>query len=374
MAWVAVGSLAVSAAGTAYSASSAKSSAKATNAANKKIADEATAEDYQKWKESRESVLPTYAKDSESGIYSDLLSAYGRAKEGGSGITGDTSSQLAAALAGSNAALDSLMTGKTAAQRNALYSAVMDARNQGVADVNRTALEGVADVNAARMAGVTGTNMARSGAINTGLQESLAKLNAQRAASGLNGGSSFTNNLSQGATIGARQMAATQNASDLGAANLAGAQGLSSANNAAAQLLASAGETNTTGRMNVYDQNVSNILSNLQTPYTSIQNAQAAQAAQSASNYSDINSLLNSLGFFRIGTSQAPNSVVPSYQTVPNTGQAIGALATDLGSTALNYAMNNHGGNGGGSGYKATNSGYTAPDGTWVMPTMTVKS
>ncbi len=443
--------------GSLMSANSASKSAAATNAANAQIANEANRLDYQKWKESRDSVLPNYAKDSEAGLYNDILSlyrdqvagydaaalmsqynltsaydAYKRSAEveasktanlmlnalpdstrakvsaaiadgatvgdiislgisGGYGLTQAEINQLTTlysqygtpdvlsehewltqyaaqnpnteaaaainqsnaslteraasglsdAITGSNQITSDLLTGATGDARMAMYGDVASARTAGAEDINATSLKSAEDISLARLAGLSATDRARTAGINTGLQESLGALNAQRAASGLTGGSSYANNLAQGATIGARQQAAYQTAAERAAAELANAQEMAAARTAASELTASVGENNAAGRLTTYDQNLYNQLANLNQPYAGITNAASAQQAQTSSNYANINEMLNSLGFFNIGTSQASPTRTATYETVPGSGQATGAAISSLGSTVMDYAMAN---------------------------------
>lgn len=443
--------------GSLASANSASKAAEATNAANAKIAGEANRLNYQMWQESRDSVLPNYAKDSEAGIYGDILSLYKdqaagydaaailsqynlasaydtykrnaeveaskmsnlmlnalpdatRAKvsaaigdgatvsdvialgvSGGYGLNQAEINQLATletrygapavmsphewltqyaaqnpntavaeavnqssttltdraiaelskAVSGSNQITTDLLTGATGDARMAMYDDVAKARLAGAGDVNAAVLSGAEDISLARISGLDAASRARTAGINTGLQESLGNLNAARAASGLTGGSSYANNLAQGATIRARQDAAYQTAAERSAAELANAQEMAAARQSAAELTASVGESNAAGKLTTSDENLANQLANINQPYAGITNAASAQQAQTASNYSNVNELLNSLGFFNIGTSQAESATTPTYDTVPGSGQAAGAAISSLGSTVMDYAMAN---------------------------------
>ena len=372
MAAIAIGVGAAATAGGAYMNSQAtKSAAAATNAANAKNTADTNALNYQMWRESRDSILPTYAAGSEASIYNDLLDAYNASKSGSR--VSSTYNAITDAMQGGNTAISNLMTGQTAEDRNALYNEIMQARNAGTSRVNSALLQGVGDVNAQRLAGVQSTNAANTAAINQGLRQSIGSLNAQRAASGLTGGSSYANNLAQGATIGARTQAGVSGARSLADAYLQNAQQQAAAQNSIAQLLAQTGETNATGKMNVYDQNTQQILGNLNAPYQVLQNAQTADNIR---NYGSLNNLLNTLGFFKIGTTQAPTAQTAQYQTVPQSGQAVGSMLSSLGSTALNYGLNSSSKSGasGGTGYTPSSTGYYASDGTWVMPEMTINS
>lgn len=257
-------------------------------------------------------------------------------------LTDQTAKELSDASSDSNEAISKLMSGETGDERLSLYQQIADARSKGAYDVNATALEGVNSVNATRLAGLSDVNKANVASINTGLGETLGQQKAERAAAGLTGGSSFASALAEGSTISARQQAALDAAKSKAAALNQNTTDIASANNSAAQLTSSVNERNAADYLTTSDQNLSNQLSNVGTAFNQIQSAQKTDSAQSTSAYSDIQALINTLGYANIGSTQATPAVGSDIQT-DTSGQAIGSSISQLGGTLMNYYLNKNG-------------------------------
>ena len=257
-------------------------------------------------------------------------------------LSDQTSSELADATSDSNKVISKLMSGDTGDGRLSLYQKIADARSKGAEDVNATSLEGVNNVNATRLAGLKDVNTANVASINTGLGETIALQKAERAAAGLTGGSSFSSALAEGSTIGARQQAALDAAKYKTAALNQNATDLASTNNSAAQLTSSVNEKNAADYLTTSDQNLSNQLSNAGTAFNQIQSAQKTDSAKSTSAYSDIQALINTLGYANIGSTQATSAVSSDVQT-DTSGQALGTSISQLGGTLMNYYLNKNG-------------------------------
>lgn len=231
-------------------------------------------------------------------------------------------------------ALQNRFNGQDLAQRLALAQPVYDART-GLA---QTMGQGYQNVAAAQTSG-----------INTGLLDTMRQLNAQRAAQGYLGTSSFDRNRLAQATIGARQQAGLANAN----ANAEAARLLSESN------LANLSETRGLQIADLDTRNNFGLLTDAINGLGSFEQAGITNAAQG------YQAALSPLDYFRIAPQAYQQQYAPQVEPRTNNGQiwagAIGQLANTAGQYAMMQGMQQ-----GGYGYgypQAAASGFNSPAG-----------
>lgn len=321
--WIAGASLAAGIGGSLISANGAKQSAQLAADTNKQNIQDTNAANLNLFNLSRGAVNPA------TGFGSSILPQYFGGNEQAAGQQAyDQFSQLNGLAQGNYNAL-SAQQGNLSGAINASTTALGNRFNGNYLSQQQQYSSPYYQANL-NNAGVQGTGLrqvaaANSSAINTGLAQALSQINAQRAAQGFLGSSTYDRNRLASSTIGARQAAAVNNAGAVAQSNnlMAGAQ------------LGNAGDARTLQMTNLdYMSNPAN-LSNGMSALTSFQNSPAAALSQM---YSQAQTPLN---FFRIQPQATQQQNLPTVTPQINNDQIYGSLLSQLGSAGSNYLSMN---------------------------------
>lgn len=331
--------------------SSAADTAASANAANTAATN---AQNYQMFLQSRgspmpgntygNSILPNYFGANEQNSANSAYAQFQQLSNANQGIYNQMQGQLGSlqgAYGSSLNALGGLYNGQNLQQQLGFNAPVFGA-NTALAQTTGQGLRNVAGAN---------TN-----AINTGLAQQLAMLNAQNARQGFLGNSSFNQNQMLASTIGAHQQAAVGQAQASAQANVLTGQ---------AQL------QNVQGTSGLQMQNLANMTNpGLITQGLNAYNqGQSAPLAQSSANYQAAQAPLN---FYRIGPQSWQAQSMPTVYPQINAGQIAGsALQSGANAYGQYSALQNNNAlisqlmGGSGAGYTSlynpggsTNQGY----------------
>lgn len=172
-------------------------------------------------------------------------------------------------------------------------------------------------------AGLRDVASANSSAINTGLQQALAQMNAQRAGQGYFGNSTFDRNRALSATLGARQQAAVY-----------GAQANAQANNLYQNAqFQNSGDLRSLQTGNLDYQSNPSVLPGALSAISGYESAPAN--ALSAS----FNNAMTPLNYFRTSPQSFQQQNMPMQTPGLDSGQVLGSAIQQGGSASLNYLL-----------------------------------
>jgi hypothetical protein len=276
--WIAGATIVGAVGGSLISAQGAKKSAKSQAAAQLQANADTNEANYKMFKEARGSgghaILPEYFGGFEKDFSGDIIDIYKDSKGTYSPAFG-------------NATLDRM---KPSWERGDEF--IGDVFSGKFTDERR------------RLAGES--DKATKQAINTGLGERLAQIKMNRSRRGLGGESSFTNSLSQGATIDARTLAALQRI---------------------------------TADQQILDQDIGLRSQFLDAPVNRSRLAYEFGYMPERENYRVVDDMLQRLGYFNIGQGNPPMQQTPNIPTIPNSAQAWGAGLSSGANALGNYWM-----------------------------------
>lgn len=306
--------------GSGISASGSKSAAAKASDANLRAAQETNALNEKLFNQSRgaagadgfgHSILPVYFGGNEEALGRSAFDNFNRLSTAGNQNYGQLlnyQGQLNPALNTSLSAFANRFNGQDLGQRVAFADPFYQAR------LNQASIygQGLKDVAAAN-----------SSAINTGLAQTLGRINAQRAAQGFLGGSTFDRNRLATAMIQARQQAAIGNAQAMAGANgaTAGAQ-FENANDLRAMQLA---DLDFKSRLDAFPGALGAV--------SAYQNAPVNALAGS------FNTAMQPLNYFRIAPQAFQAQGMPMQEPGINNAQIFGNAISQAGQAYGNYAL-----------------------------------
>lgn len=282
------------------------------------------------------SILPDYFGNNESTMANDAFSQYQNLLASGQGVQGQIQGNVNSLNPSLNQNLQQIANIYNGQALNAQlgYAAPTYAANLNLAQTTGQGYQQIAAAN--------------SNAIGTGLSSTLNQINAQNAAKGFLGGSSFNNNRLAGATIGAQQQAAV---------------GTAQANAQAGQLMSQAQYANSLDTRQLQQQNLSAQQNGaaLSSGLTNAASIYSLPSQASANIYTNAQSPLN---FFKINPQSTSVQNAPTvYPTLSNGqigGQALSSLAGSPAASSLLGSLFGSSSSGGQNAYQNNQAGYTA--------------
>jgi hypothetical protein len=275
--WIAGATLVGTIGGSLIGGSATKSAAKSANKTQERLTRETNQMNERLFHEARgrtgHAILPEYLGNAERDIGNDVIDIYeAQQDEEGLNAFGDEAfGTLSPAWNRGNQLIGDIFSGSVLEDRTKNLAGQASARRQG---------------------------------IQKALSERLADVDARRNAGGLGGGSSVSNRMMLGDTIGARQQAAAIDA------------------DAISQL---------------YDQNLNLQLGLLDAPMTRANASYEFGYLPQSQDYRSVDEMLKRMSFFNIGTGQPYQVQTPNVQTVPNVGQFVGPAITQGVGAFANY-------------------------------------